>query len=159
MFEPKLSEDELIKRLLNMTRGEDSELEKIVNSGDTLALSNLLKSVGSVLNKKSRKAEVRKNVRRKTLLHLSKNGTLHINGSVNFKNGTVLHKNKTAVFYNGTIIHTNGTLTHPNGTQNVNGTWIFGNSTGINITEMTEDERRQADREEVRILYYLLLFI
>ena len=147
--EPKLTEDEMIAKLLNMTQGENSELEIIVNSGDTQAIAKLMNSVTSILNKNSDKAGKRKKERSKMLAHLSINGTLAINGSVIFHNGTVLHNNETAVLGNGTIIQKNGTVEHPNGTLHHNGTWLFGNHTGFNITELTEEQQRQLDRETV----------
>lgn len=150
VVEPKLTEDEMIAKLLNMTQGENSELEKIVNSGDTQAIAKLMNSVSSILNKNSDSAGNRKKERSKMLAHLSQNGTVHINGSVMFHNGTVLHSNATAVLSNGTIVQKNGTIFHPNGTTHDNGTWLFGNNTGLNITELTEEQRRQRDREAVR---------
>lgn len=139
----------MIAKLLNMTQGENSELEKIVNSGDTQAIAKLMNSVSSILNKNSDTAGKRKKVRSDMLAHLSQNGTLHVNGSILFHNGTVLHSNATAVLNNGTIVQKNGTVFHPNGTTHDNGTWLFGNNTGLNITELTEEQRRQRDREAV----------
>ena len=146
----------MIAKLLNMTQGENSELEIIVNSGDTQAIAKLMNSVTSVLNKNSAKAGDRKKERSRMLTHLSQNGTLQVNGSVIFHNGTVLHSNKTAVLSNGTIIQKNGTVFHPNGTLHHNGTWLFGNHTGLNVTELTEEQQRQLDRETVSPIYYLL---
>jgi hypothetical protein len=140
----------MIGKLLNMTQGENSELEIIVNSGDTQAIAKLMNSVVSILNKNSDKAGKRKKERSHSLAHLSVNGTLQVNGSVIFHNGTVLHNNKTAVLSNGTIIQKNGTVLHPNGTTYHNGTWLFGNHTGLNITELTAEQQLQQDRETVR---------
>lgn len=143
----------MITKLLNMTQGENSELEIIVNSGDTQAIAKLMNSVTSILNKNSEKAGKRKKERTKMLTHLSLNGTLQVNGSVIFHNGTVLHSNETAVLSNGTIIQKNGTVSHPNGTLHHNGTWLFGNHTGLNITELTEEQQKQQDRETVSVIY------
>lgn len=139
----------MIAKLLNMTQGENSELEKIVNSGDTQAIAKLMNAVCSILNKNSESAGKRKKERTKMLSELSQNGTIHINGSVLFHNGTTLHSNATAVLNNGTVVQKNGTVLHPNGTTHDNGTWLFGNNTGLNITELTEEQKRQKDRESV----------
>ena len=142
----------MIAKLLNMTQGENSELDTIVNSGDTQAIAKLINSVVSILNKNSDKAGQRKKERSASLAHLSVNGTLQVNGSVIFHNGTVLHSNKTAVLNNGTILQKNGTVLHPNGTTHHNGTWLFGNHTGLNITELTAEQKLQQDRETVRAI-------
>ena len=59
----------MIAKLLNMTQGENSELEIIVNSGDTQAIAKLMNSVTSVLNKNSAKAGDRKKERSRMLTH------------------------------------------------------------------------------------------
>lgn len=54
-MEPKIEEDQLGDMLANMTSGENSELSKLVNVGDSQAALRMAGAVNSLLNAQSSK--------------------------------------------------------------------------------------------------------
>lgn len=156
MFEPELTEDELLTKLLNLTQGEDSVLQGVIDSGNAQEISKLLRSIVSSLNKNSKDASERLEKRKKEINKVMSEGTVFLNGTIRFLNGTLLNQDDSALFTNGSIIWRNGTMIHPNGSVVINGTWTFFNQTLVNITEMMMDEERMKDRELVSEYCYNL---